>query len=107
MTWLFHVGWFISYYERQVVDRVSGSGEWSVGVLTPPLIPNTHPNTPHQQNKCTYRSCRLKLAMFSYVVTPGCVPVLMACCSAGSPKESHPCFASRGSSVVVWLGGFD
>ena len=35
-------------------------------------------------------SWRLKLAMFSFVVSRGCVPVLIACCSAGSPNESQP-----------------
>ena len=28
--------------------------------------------------------------MFFCVVTPGCVPVWIACCSAGRPKASHP-----------------
>mmetsp|Transcript_864 Transcript_864/g.2617 ORF Transcript_864/g.2617 Transcript_864/m.2617 type:complete len:211 (-) Transcript_864:471-1103(-) len=40
--------------------------------------------------KPSERSCRLKFAMFSLVVTSGCVPVFIACCSAGRPNESHP-----------------
>jgi len=45
-------------------------------------------------------SCRLKLAMFSPVVTAGCVPVLIACCSAGSPNESHPIGWSTSKSRI-------
>mmetsp|Transcript_27935 Transcript_27935/g.65201 ORF Transcript_27935/g.65201 Transcript_27935/m.65201 type:complete len:273 (-) Transcript_27935:352-1170(-) len=45
-------------------------------------------------------SCRLKLAIFCLVVTAGCVPVATACCSAGSPNESHPIGWSTSKSRI-------
>mmetsp|Transcript_16194 Transcript_16194/g.38514 ORF Transcript_16194/g.38514 Transcript_16194/m.38514 type:complete len:212 (-) Transcript_16194:376-1011(-) len=45
-------------------------------------------------------SCRLKFPMFSLVVSSGCVPVLIACCSAGRPKESQPMGCSTSKSFI-------
>ena len=50
--------------------------------------------------KPSERSCRLKLAMFCLVVASGCVPVLMACCSAGRPKASQPIGCSTSKSHI-------
>ena len=38
--------------------------------------------------------------MLASVVALGCVPVLMACCSAGSPNESHPIGCSTSCPVI-------